>query len=163
MTPVPHRTEGSTPPFPLPVPLVTAPSLPNRAAPGAPATARSSSPATVVRATTEIEAEILATTARLEELERLQALVVSTTAHELRTPLTVLRVHADVLRTAGGHLGADERRSLDAIAGAVDRLQDGSDRLVSDLRAGAGGAEEALRRWLGDEDGATRVRPATAG
>lgn len=137
-----------------------APSLPDTAPPGGSVT-RSSSPADVARASVAIEAEILATTARLEELERLQALVVSTTAHELRTPLTVLRVHAEMLSDTAEHLTADERRSLDAITGAVARLQDVSDRLVSDLRSGAGGAEEALRRWLGAEGGTDRVRPAT--
>lgn len=124
--------------------------------------AGSSSAADVVRATVEVEAEILATTARLEELERLQALVVSTTAHELRTPLTVLRVHAEMLRDDAGVLAPEQRRSLEAIAGAIERLQDVSDRLVSDLREGAGGAEEALRRWLCVESGVDRVRPATA-
>lgn len=117
-------------------------------------------PADLARSIDDIEADILATTERLEELERLQALVVSTTAHELRTPLTVLRVHADLLRDAGSHLNADERESLDAITTAVARLQDVSDRLVDDLRAGAGGAEEALRRWLRVEPGSTRTRPA---
>ena len=138
-----------------------APSLPNTAAPGVSAT-RSSSRSDVARATVGVEAEILATTARLAELERLQALVVSTTAHELRTPLTVLRVHAEMLRDDASALAPDQRRSLEAIAGAVERLQDVSDRLVQDLREGAGGAEEALRRWLSVESGADRVRPATA-
>lgn len=138
-----------------------APSLRTAAAPGGSAT-RSSGPADVARATIEVEAEILATTARLEELERLQALVVSTTAHELRTPLTVLRVHAEMLSDVAGDLGPEERRSLEAITGAVSRLQDVSDRLIQDLREGAGGAEEALRRWLCVEPGTDRVRPATA-
>jgi signal transduction histidine kinase len=103
-----------------------------------------------------------ACTERLEELGRLQALVVSTTAHELRTPLTVLRVHADLLSAADGELGPDERASLAAITGAVARLQEVSDRLVGELRGGAGGAEEALRRWLALEDGSRRVRPTRA-
>lgn len=106
----------------------------------------------------EIGAEQAATD-RLEELERLQSLVVSTTAHELRTPLTVLRVHADLLAAAAEDLGPDERASLEAISRAVARLQDVSDGLVSDLRGSAGGAEEALRRWLQLEQGSTRVRP----
>jgi len=96
---------------------------------------------------------------RLQELERLQSLVVSTTAHELRTPLTVLRVHADLLAAAAEDLGPDERASLEAITRAVTRLQDVSDGLVADLRGSAGGAEEALRRWLQLEEGSTRVRP----
>lgn len=100
---------------------------------------------------------------RLQELERLQSLVVSTTAHELRTPLTVLRVHADLLSAAAEELGPDERASLDAITRAVSRLQDVSDGLVSDLRGSAGGAEEALRRWLQLEEGSHRVRPGTSG
>ncbi len=98
---------------------------------------------------------------RLEELERLQSLVVSTTAHELRTPLTVLRVHADLLAAAAEELGPDERASLEAITRAVGRLQDVSDGLVADLRGSAGGAEEALRRWLQLEQGSTRMRPGT--
>ena len=101
-------------------------------------------------------------TARLQELERLQALVVSTTAHELRTPLTVLRVHADLLIGAADDLGPDGRASLEAISGAVARLQDVSDHLVAELRENAGGAEEALRRWLCLEQGSARMRPATA-
>lgn len=100
-----------------------------------------------------------ATEDRLQELERLQSLVVSTTAHELRTPLTVLRVHADLLAAAAAELGPDERASLDAITRAVTRLQDVSDGLVSDLRGSAGGAEEALRRWLQLEQGSHRIRP----
>jgi GAF domain-containing protein len=102
-----------------------------------------------------------AATERLEELERLQSLVVSTTAHELRTPLTVLRVHADLLAAAAEELGPDERASLEAISRAVGRLQDVSDGLVADLRGSAGGAEEALRRWLQLEEGSTRMRPGT--
>lgn len=102
-----------------------------------------------------------ATTDRLQELERLQSLVVSTTAHELRTPLTVLRVHAELLESVKESLGPDERASLEAIAGAVTRLQDVSDGLVSDLRGSAGGAEEALRRWLRLEEGSSRVRPVS--
>ena len=98
---------------------------------------------------------------RLQELERLQSLVVSTTAHELRTPLTVLRVHADLLAAAAEELGPDERASLAAITQAVSRLQDVSDGLVADLRGSAGGAEEALRRWLQLEQGSQRVRPIT--
>ncbi|CAB4956903.1 unannotated protein [freshwater metagenome] len=101
-------------------------------------------------------------TARLQELERLQALVVATTAHELRTPLTVLRVHADLLIGAADDLGPDGRASLEAISGAVARLQDVSDHLVAELRESAGGAEEALRRWLCLEQGSARMRPATA-
>ena len=100
-----------------------------------------------------------AATERLEELERLQSLVVSTTAHELRTPLTVLRVHADLLAAAAEELGPDERASLEAITRAVNRLQDVSDGLVADLRGSAGGAEEALRRWLQLEQGSQRIRP----
>lgn len=100
-----------------------------------------------------------AATERLQELERLQSLVVSTTAHELRTPLTVLRVHADLLASAAEELGPDERASLAAITQAVTRLQDVSDGLVADLRGSAGGAEEALRRWLQLEQGSDRVRP----
>lgn len=96
---------------------------------------------------------------RLQELERLQSLVVSTTAHELRTPLTVLRVHADLLAAAAEELNPDERASLAAITQAVARLQDVSDGLVADLRGTAGGAEEALRRWLQLEDGSQRIRP----
>jgi GAF domain-containing protein len=103
----------------------------------------------------------LAAADRLQELERLQSLVVSTTAHELRTPLTVLRVHADLLAAAAEELGPDERASLEAITRAVTRLQDVSDGLVSDLRGSAGGAEEALRRWLQLEEGSRRVRPGT--
>ncbi|MEV4422797.1 GAF domain-containing protein [Patulibacter sp. NPDC049589] len=98
---------------------------------------------------------------RLQELERLQSLVVSTAAHELRTPLTVLRVHADLLAAAAAELGPEERASLDAITRAVTRLQDVSDGLVADLRGSAGGAEEALRRWLKLEDGSQRIRPGT--
>jgi GAF domain-containing protein len=101
----------------------------------------------------------LASADRLQELERLQSLVVSTTAHELRTPLTVLRVHADLLAAAAEDLGPDERASLEAITRAVTRLQDVSDGLVADLRGTAGGAEEALRRWLQLEQGSTRIRP----
>lgn len=100
-----------------------------------------------------------AATERLQELERLQSLVVSTTAHELRTPLTVLRVHADLLAAAAEDLGPDERASLIAITQAVSRLQDVSDGLVADLRGSAGGAEEALRRWLQVEQGSQRIRP----
>ncbi|WP_051470919.1 GAF domain-containing protein [Patulibacter minatonensis] len=100
-----------------------------------------------------------AATDRLQELERLQSLVVSTTAHELRTPLTVLRVHADLLAAAAAELGPEERASLDAITRAVTRLQDVSDGLVADLRGSAGGAEEALRRWLQLEEGSQRIRP----
>lgn len=96
---------------------------------------------------------------RLHELERLQSLVVSTTAHELRTPLTVLRVHADLLAAAAEELGPDERASLEAITRAVSRLQDVSDGLVADLRGSAGGAEEALRRWLQLGEGSPRMRP----
>lgn len=106
----------------------------------------------------EIDAEQAATD-RLEELERLQSLVVSTTAHELRTPLTVLRVHAELLAAAAEELGPDERASLEAITRAVSRLQEVSDGLVADLRGSAGGAEEALRRWLQLEQGSTRMRP----
>ncbi|MDO9410393.1 histidine kinase dimerization/phospho-acceptor domain-containing protein [Patulibacter sp.] len=102
------------------------------------------------------------TDARLAELGRMQALVVSTAAHELRTPLTVLRVHADLLLEASGELGPDERRSLEAIARAVVRLQDVSEHLVAELRETAGGAEDALRRWLVLEQGSTRTRPLTA-
>lgn len=101
----------------------------------------------------------LAAAERLQELERLQSLVVSTTAHELRTPLTVLRVHADLLAAAAEELGPNERASLEAITRAVTRLQDVSDGLVADLRGSAGGAEEALRRWLQLEEGSKRVRP----
>jgi signal transduction histidine kinase len=97
--------------------------------------------------------------ARLEELGRLQALVVSTTAHELRTPLTVLRVHADLLAGAGAALGPDDHASLKAIGAAVARLQEVSDRLVTELRDNAGGAEDALRQWLSLEQGSDRVRP----
>lgn len=107
------------------------------------------------------KAEAAATTERLQELERLQSLVVSTTAHELRTPLTVLRVHAEMLEAVKDDLGPHERASLEAIAGAVSRLQDVSDGLVSDLRGSAGGAEEALRRWLRLEEGSSRVRPVS--
>jgi hypothetical protein len=107
------------------------------------------------------EADAVATTDRLQELERLQSLVVSTTAHELRTPLTVLRVHAELLDSVKDSLGPDERASLEAITGAVTRLQDVSDGLVSDLRGSAGGAEEALRRWLRLEEGSSRVRPVS--
>ncbi|WP_051470944.1 GAF domain-containing sensor histidine kinase [Patulibacter minatonensis] len=96
---------------------------------------------------------------RLEELERLQSLVVSTTAHELRTPLTVLRVHAELLASAATVLGPEERESLEAITRAVARLQDVSEDLVSDLRSSAGGAEEALKRWLRLEEGSRRIRP----
>ncbi|MDO9410468.1 GAF domain-containing protein [Patulibacter sp.] len=110
-------------------------------------------------ATERTAADAAATTDRLEELERLQSLVVSTTAHELRTPLTVLRVHADLLAAAAEDLGPDERASLEAITRAVTRLQDVSDGLVADLRGSAGGAEEALRRWLQLEQGSQRVRP----
>jgi signal transduction histidine kinase len=102
-----------------------------------------------------------AATDRLQELERLQSLVVSTTAHELRTPLTVLRVHAELLESVKDSLGPHERASLEAITGAVTRLQDVSDGLVSDLRGSAGGAEEALRRWLRLEEGSSRVRPVS--
>jgi hypothetical protein len=105
------------------------------------------------------DAEATATHERLEELERLQSLVVSTTAHQLRTPLTVLRVHAELLQDAAGRLGPDERASLEAISGAVSRLQTASDDLVSDLRGNAGGAEEALRRWLKLDAGSGRIRP----
>ena len=64
-------------------------------------------------------------------------------------------------------LGADDLdahadRLIASITGAVARLQDVSDRLIQDLREGAGGAEEALRRWLCVEPGTDRVRPATA-
>lgn len=100
--------------------------------------------------------------ARLEELERLQALVVSTTAHELRTPLTVLRVHADLLIDGATDLSTDERASLEAISRAVARLQDVSDHLVAELRETAGGAEESLRRWLQLEQGSRRTRPTVA-
>jgi len=99
---------------------------------------------------------------RLEELERLQALVVSTTAHELRTPLTVLRVHADLLIGGATDLSTDERASLEAISLAVARLQDVSDHLVAELRETAGGAEESLRRWLQLEQGSRRTRPTPA-
>jgi signal transduction histidine kinase len=101
-------------------------------------------------------------TERLEELERLQALVVATIAHELRTPLTVLRVHADLLIEGASDLGQEERRSLEAISRAVARLQDVSDHLVSELRGTAGGAEDALRRWLQAEPGCPRTRPTAA-
>lgn len=117
-------------------------------------------------ATEQADAAVAATAAgcteRLQELERLQALVVSTTAHELRTPLTVLRVHADLLRDAGQDLGPAERASLEAISSAVSRLQAVSDHLVTELRGTAGGAEEALRRWLALEQGSERVRPGAA-
>lgn len=115
-------------------------------------------PQTVDGDAVEIDAEQAATD-RLEELERLQSLVVSTTAHELRTPLTVLRVHAELLAAAAEELGPDERASLEAITRAVSRLQEVSDGLVADLRGSAGGAEEALRRWLQLEQGSQRVRP----
>ncbi|WP_026910252.1 histidine kinase dimerization/phospho-acceptor domain-containing protein [Patulibacter minatonensis] len=118
--------------------------------------------ADVVRKTAEVAADIAATTERLQELERLQALVVSTTAHELRSPLTVLRAHADMLMDGSDHLDDSERASLEAISRAVVRLQEVSDHLVAELRGTAGGAEEALRRWLQLEPGATRTRPRTA-
>ena len=110
----------------------------------------------------EVPAGVDAANERLEELERLQALVVATTAHELRTPLTVLRVHADLLIEGASDLGQEERRSLEAISRAVARLQDVSDHLVSELRGTAGGAEDALRRWLQAEPGCPRTRPSVA-
>jgi signal transduction histidine kinase len=115
--------------------------------------------AEVARVTAEVAADVAATTERLHELERLQALVVSTTAHELRTPLTVLRAHADMLIDGSDHLRDDERASLEAIRVAVARLQEVSDHLVAELRGTAGGAEEALRRWLQLEEGSQRTRP----
>jgi signal transduction histidine kinase len=111
----------------------------------------------VARVAAEVRSDVDATADRLEELERLQALVVSTTAHELRTPLTVLRVHADLLIERGGTVDADERQSLEAIRGAVERLQAVSDHLVAELRETAGGAEGALRRWLQVDDDAGRM------
>jgi signal transduction histidine kinase len=131
-------------------------------APGGRPAASGATPADLARAVAAIEIDVALTAARLEELDRLQALVVSTTAHDLRTPLTVLRVHADLLCEAGSTLGPDERASLQAIGDAVARLQAVSDQLVDDLRDGAGGAEEALRRWLQVEPGDPRTRPTTA-
>lgn len=124
--------------------------------------ATGATPADLARTIADVEIDVALTAERLEELERLQALVVSTAAHDLRTPLTVLRVHADLLREAGSELGPDERDSLDAIGQAVPGLQEVSDRLVADLRDGAGGAEEALRRWLQLEPGSKRTRPTAA-
>jgi hypothetical protein len=108
---------------------------------------------------TEGPGDTAAALERLEELERLQSLVVSTTAHQLRTPLTVLRVHAELLQGAASGLGPDGQASLSAISAAVSRLQAASDELVSDLRGNAGGAEEALKRWLKLDEGSPRVRP----
>lgn len=136
-------------------------SVPKTAAARTRSPAQAAAAADLARTLAEVEAATALAASRVEDLERLQALVVSTTAHELRTPLTVLRVHADLLSDAGSELGPDERESLEAISRAVARLQDVSDQLVDDLRSGAGGAEDALRRWLDAEPGSPRTRPTT--
>lgn len=117
-------------------------------------------PVDLARLTADAAAGAAAMAARLEELGRLQALVISTTAHEMRTPLTVMRAHCDLLASRADDLDPDTRASLDAIATAVSRLQDTSDRLVAELRGTAGGAEDALREWLALEPGSQRTRPA---
>jgi signal transduction histidine kinase len=124
-----------------------------------PATAEPSA-VDLARLTADAAAGAAAMAARLEELGRLQALVISTTAHEMRTPLTVMRAHCDLLASRADELDADTRASLTAIGTAVARLQETSDRLVSELRGTAGGAEHALREWLALEPGSQRTRPA---
>jgi signal transduction histidine kinase len=137
-----------------PSPLSSAPVDPAAVPPVEP------SPADLARMTADAAAGAAAMAARLEELGRLQALVISTTAHEMRTPLTVMRAHCDMLAARADELDADTRASLTAIAGAVTRLQETSARLVSELRGTAGGAEDALREWLELEPGSQRTRPA---
>lgn len=146
------RPDRFPPVIPRPLPAI----------PSSDGTPTPSGPADVARVAVEVRSGVDATVDRLEELERLQALVVSTTAHELRTPLTVLRVHADMLIESAGDLGAEERASLEAISAAIARLQTVSDHLVTELRGTAGGAEEALRRWLDAEPGCPRTRPLSA-
>jgi signal transduction histidine kinase len=118
------------------------------------------SPAELARMTADAAAGAAAMASRLEELGRLQALVISTTAHEMRTPLTVMRAHCDMLADRADELDADTQASLAAIGTAVTRLQETSDRLVAELRGTAGGAEDALREWLALEPGSQRTRPA---
>jgi signal transduction histidine kinase len=128
----------------------------------APATgpAGDTSPADLARMTADAAAAAAAMAARLEELGRLQALVISTTAHDMRTPLTVMRAHCEMLADRADELDPDTQASLAAISGAVARLQETSDRLVTELRGTAGGAEDALREWLALEPGSQRTRPA---
>ncbi|MGX6449380.1 histidine kinase dimerization/phospho-acceptor domain-containing protein, partial [Patulibacter sp. S7RM1-6] len=103
------------------------------------------------------EAVAVAVAARLDELERLQALIVSTAAHELRSPLTVVRAHAELLAMRRDELAPHERSSVDAIVRAAGQLQEVSDGLVAELRDVAGGAEGPLRRWLGVDEDAPRA------
>jgi signal transduction histidine kinase len=135
--------------------LLSAPSAAPATGPGG-----DTSPADLARMTADAAAGAAAMAARLEELGRLQALVISTTAHEMRTPLTVMRAHCDMLAARADELDADTQASLAAIGTAVSRLQETSDRLVSELRGSAGGAEDALREWLALEPGSQRTRPA---
>jgi signal transduction histidine kinase len=141
------------------VPLPSSDDTPHPGAPGS-TEPTDLSPGDLARLTADAAAGAAAMAARLEELGRLQALVISTTAHELRTPLTVLRAHCDLLAARADDLDADTRSSLVAIGTAVTRLQATSDRLVTELRGSAGGAEDALREWLELEPGSQRTRPA---
>lgn len=136
------------------------PLLPDPSAATAPGTPCDTSPADLARMTADAVAGAAAMAARLEELGRLQALVISTTAHDMRTPLTVMRAHIDLLADRTDELDPDTRASLAAIGTAVTRLQETSDRLVAELRGTAGGAEDALREWLALEPGSQRTRPA---
>ena len=63
----------------------------------------------------------------------------------------MLRAHAELL--AGGELNETSRDSISAIVLAARELQSVSDDLLELMRAHAGGAEPALRRWLDQASG----------
>jgi two-component system sensor histidine kinase MtrB len=65
----------------------------------------------------------------LEELSRVQRQFVSDVSHELRTPLTTIRIAADVLFEAKGHLDPAAGRSAELLQGQLERFEE----LLSDL------------------------------
>jgi two-component system sensor histidine kinase MtrB len=65
----------------------------------------------------------------LEELSRVQRQFVSDVSHELRTPLTTIRIAADVLFEAKGHLDPAAGRSAELLQSQLERFEE----LLSDL------------------------------
>jgi two-component system, OmpR family, sensor histidine kinase MtrB len=65
----------------------------------------------------------------LEELSKAQRQFVSDVSHELRTPLTTIRIAADVLFEAKGHLDPAAGRSAELLQGQLERFE----ALLADL------------------------------
>ena len=66
----------------------------------------------------------------LEEIDRLQKILMGAVSHDLRTPLATIKISASTLRNPEADIGTDERQEL---LGLIDDQVDRLNRLVTNL------------------------------